>query len=509
MAKTRQSGNAEFEAIELSELEKVSVVAQALDNQWVPRAMLHQMMHADLTLDDVKAEREQSVRTEYLRALINARQVVINRAYLYNNPVVFQDYLQPGENHEAFTTLLRQGVIVPYLFNEQSPLDKPGYTTDPRGFPAWEHLCQEVCIRCVRLSWDDATNGELIREQLARRFHDFAQTVNTGDTAVFTRELGLPPEARNPLRQRFGDVVRKCADFADQDQLATREELYKVFVTADGTPPSMGKYDKNKPFAGEIKQLLDLKYNTNLPDALGGYPLTPIDSLPRTALQEWQQVSQQREITADQLVTLLQRSAFDLVQGGLYLASVGSLSLQDLHAVRRMDTWAQYIRSLEDLLADPWQFDDRERGAWAVYRHYVALAEDITNVVTAKRTQERTAHWTPIIETVFDIAGAVLSVIWSDQGIFYQIAGEVSNRVATGAAPVVARLIVRGFTEQHGAQADLRTSIDFMRGRMQHARSQWRDLVQQLSQFPGFQSLPHFTTKPLEATMNYAEVPNA
>jgi hypothetical protein len=104
------------------------------------------MISAGLTLEDMKLERENSVRTEYRRALINARQLVVNRAYLHSNPIVFQDYLQPGENREAFKELLNYGVIVPYLFNEQTPLDKPNYATDPRGFPVWEYICQEVRV---------------------------------------------------------------------------------------------------------------------------------------------------------------------------------------------------------------------------------------------------------------------------------------------------------------------------------------------------------------------------
>jgi len=501
MIEMRQNGGT-FYALDPSELKNVAVVAQALDNQWVPRAMLHEMVSVGRSLEDVKREREKSVRTEYLRALINARQLVINRAFIHNNPVVFQDYLRPsGEDYKAFKELLDSAVIVPYLFNEQTPLDKPDYEADPRGFPAWEHICQEVRTRCLRLSWDDKTNMELIRDQLARRFHDCAQTLCSGDEAVFAQKLGLASGASLPLKKRLVNVAQHCLDISGQGQHVTRNELYKQFVTADGTTPAEGKYDRNKPFAADVKQLLDLSYNINLPDALDGYPLTPVDSLQRTALQEWQKAAKSDPITADQIETLLRRSAFSLVQEGLDLPSVGSLSLKQVQEVRLMDEWSDYIRSLEDLLAHPGQFENSERGAQAVYNDYVALAGRIRKLVTAKITRERTEQWTPIIETVFDIAGAVLKVIWSTQGVSYQVEGEISSRLGGRAAPVVARLIVRGFTEL-GAQADLRSSIHFMRGHMEDARQQWKALEQQLSEIPHFKKVEVVTPKLQEATIN-------
>ncbi|UCE36432.1 MAG: hypothetical protein JSW00_13035 [Thermoplasmata archaeon] len=496
------SEDIEFEAIEPTDLESVSVVSQALDNQWVPKDMLHKMIKKGLSLKDVKTKREEYVRTEYIRALINASQVVINRAYVYNNPVVFQDYLRLGEDRDAFIELMNSGVIVPYLYNEQSPYERPTYSTDPRGFPAWERVSVDARIQCVRLSWDDDSNQEFIRAQLTRRFHNFAMTANTVDFNVIARDLGLPPEYGAALKKRLIEVANECLNLSSQNKLATREHLYKKFVTEEGTPPALGKYDRNKPFAGEIKQLLDLRYNINLPDALGGYGLTPIGSLPRTALQEWQQLKG-HEINTEELLELLRQSAFSLVQEGLFLKSVGMLNLKEVQEIRLTDEWAEYIISLRDLMDNPLHFLDQDRGAQVVYQNYVELAKVMTNVVKAKKVKVRTAKWTPVVEFVLNVAGGVLSVVWSGKGIFYTVTGGISSTVTKKGAPVVTRLIVRGYTEI-GAQADLRTSFDFMRGTMDHAREQWKELQNQLSRLQGFTKLDTTIQMEKNALINYS-----
>jgi hypothetical protein len=502
MPRTTQQGTDAFEAIEAGDLEKVFVVAQCLDNQWVPRALLSEMITKGWCLGDVSDVRDKQVRTEYLRALINAKQVVVNRAYIYNSPVVFKDYLRDGESRDAFIALLRSGGIVASLFSEQSPLDRPAYTTDPRGFPAWERLCRDARPKCVRLSWDNDRNKELIFHQLSRRFHDFAQTANSSDVNVFIRDLNLGPDARAGLKKRLIAVGQKCLEISGEDQLATREALYQAFVLADGTDVTAGKYDSGKPFAGAIKQLLDLSYNVNLPDALGGYALTPSDSLSRTSLQE-KVTEQEEEIGAEELLDLLRRSAFALVQEGLYLQSVGSLSLKEVLEVRSTDEWARYILSLEELLRDPMQFPDPERGAAAVYMSYVKLAQLITQLVTKRRVAEKTAKWAPVAELVLDIAGAVVSVVWAPPaGIIYQLTGKVSATVSKKAAPCVARLVVRGLSES-GPRADLQTSIDILHRRMQDAEGQWIELQARLREGKQFREATAAPAMGHDATINY------
>ena len=504
-SKMGQDRNADFECLEPSDLGSVPVAIQALDNQWMPRKLLRKIKKKGRLTTSIEKERESYVRAEYMRALVNGRQAVINRAYIYNNQAVFQDYLQEGESREAFKALLQEGVIVPYLYTEQSPFEPAAYENAPRGFETWQKLSrEEVSMQCVRLSWDDELNSQLTRDQLARRFHNFAQLAAAGDFDAYLQDLGLDLSAKSGLRRRLIEIAQLCLDFVDQEKLMTRNVLYKAFVTA-GDNPQERMYDVTKSFALEIKPLIDLAYNSYLPDALGGYLLTPVDSLPRTALQEWQQAARQSEITGEDLVKLVRRSRFDLAMRELSLKSMGLLSLQDVREVRKTDEWRMYIGSLEDLLQNPFEFADG--GIAKVYESYAKLARQMTHLVEQQDgTGKLLASWAPIIELVINIAGAVLSILWTREGKVYQFSGQVSTQVAIVAAPVVARLVIRNLASIQN-HADLTTSIDFMKYKIQYPHKQWAEMQLQMKKLPGFQELraSFEKSKLIDATINYQE----
>jgi hypothetical protein len=169
--KVAHVGNFDFDRIEPSDLGTVPVMVQALDNQWMPGSILRSVMQKGYLTDHMEQKRRKLVRAEYIRALINGQQVVLNRAYLINSRAVSQDYFQKGEKREAFKALLEKGVIVPYLLTENAPVDPPssGQGTDSSWEPdprvaRWREVCQEVHMRCVRLSWDDKENWETARQ---------------------------------------------------------------------------------------------------------------------------------------------------------------------------------------------------------------------------------------------------------------------------------------------------------------------------------------------------------
>jgi hypothetical protein len=201
-------------------------------------------------------------------------------------------------------------------------------------------------------------------------------------------------------------------------------------------------------------------------------------------LQEWQQVGKQASVTGEELLTLLKRTAFDLVQRGLNLKAMDRLSLQEVREIRRMDEWREYIQSMKDLLDDPLQFANG--GAANVYESYNRLAARITTLVAKQPgLQDALDSWMPVVELLFYVAGAVLSCTWTPEGTVYQLFGQLSVLVGGAAAPIVGRLVIRDMTEKK-AEQDLSTSIDFMRGKLLDARNQWRELMRQVRKLPGF-----------------------
>jgi len=108
-----------------------------------------------------------------------------------------------------------------------------------------------------------------------------------------------------------------------------------------------------------------------------------------------------------------------------------------------------------------------------------------------------------------NIAGAVLSVVLTPAaaGPIYQVSGQVSTLVAAAAAPVVVRLAIKGVAKIRG-QADLSTSIDFMKGTMNDAQRQWEEIKRQMKDVPGFQDLQTSAlsaTQGKDAILNYQD----
>ncbi|WP_341525357.1 hypothetical protein WKK05_22505 [Nostoc sp. UHCC 0302] len=483
--------NYEFEKYELDNLEINHLVPQSLDNQWVPCSLLYEMSRENLSFDDIQSRVKQDKRMEFRRALINSRQLVVNRAAIYNETTVSECFEQPGESQEAFKALLTNGTIVPFLFREESPLEPPAFTTS--AFEAWKEVCKDVRMKCLRLSWDE-DNQSLIRQRLSLPFHEFGTTASIKDIEQYLRDLNLPEDAREPFQKRLRQVRNKCIEIEDEGKLVTREQLYEAFVTAEGTKPVEKKYDFRKPFAAEIKQLIDLKYNVNLPDALDGIALTPFDSLPRSTLQElksFQRGAKDNEKDADTWLKLLKNSAFERLQQGLYLQSLlqdgyldslASLSLQEVLEVRSKQEWQVYMQNVDALLQNPENFEEM---AEAVYQSYINLNGGITNLVKFKRMQERVEIWTPAIEYILEISGAQLIVKWSEQGTTYALNGKISPLVAKSSrVPYVEKFRIAG---SQANQADLNMTIELKKGYTRFPGEQWEALQRKIPEIPGFQ----------------------
>jgi hypothetical protein len=465
--------DASFTRVVNTDLAPIAVLAQCLDNQWVSQDQLAAMLANGWSLEDdqVAARRLVDARAEYLRSLLNAEQVVVNRGFFFNNPVVYQDFMRADERREAFVKLVNTRVLVPFLFDESSPGEPPRFARDAIGWPAWRHLLQETHLHCLRLSWDDAENVRAIRQLLSQRFRRFLGGLGVLDEEGLRTDLNLDESASAGLMKR----LREVAVWAMTEDDVTRDTFYRRFVVADGSPPSLGRYDRGKPFAGELKQLADLRYNTNLPDAIDRYPLTPADSLHRTALQEERLSVAPREPTdpADLVAVLLRRRAFDLVQRPLHVPLTG-LDLTHVWAARQTDDWHAYTGNLRGLLERPDEFDVR---AQRVYDNYVALAGRLSEVVGDRR-RDLTPEWVPVIRVVVEVVGATVSIVFTADP-FVEVAGRVAEEVLTRASTAVVRFVI-GHHDRRQARHQLGTGIDIMRLKFARTGDDWNELIARL-----------------------------
>src|SRR5207302_5186516 len=99
------------------------VLPHALDDQWVPSSQLRTMQIEGASLTDLGDLRHSLIRREYVRSLITAERIVINRSFLFRNPVLSAGYTVSTESQTAFAKLLHDGAIVLFLINERSPLE--------------------------------------------------------------------------------------------------------------------------------------------------------------------------------------------------------------------------------------------------------------------------------------------------------------------------------------------------------------------------------------------------
>ncbi|MFI2640886.1 hypothetical protein [Streptomyces sp. NPDC018610] len=472
------------------QLEPGAVIAQSLDNQWVPGQLTKEMVEQGRSLDQVGPRRIREVRAEYFRSLINASQVVINRAYFYNNDAINRDLVREGEARAAHQRLLASGAIVPFLLNERHPAEEPPAYLHPRrdGFAAWQETLAGMPstdrVRCVRMSWDDTPGDQENREQTRiRLFQPFAEKVQgltAKDIDVLAAQVGVDRRDADRFGRRLGEVVAFSNDLSVRRRPVVRNTLYEEFVSVPGTNIAEGRYDRNKPFATEIKQLLDLIYNVNLADALGRYPLTPVDSLRRVVLQEAREA--RARATAgfvedpEQLLTLLRRQSFATVQDRLTPSAVDALTLQDIWRLRQTSAWNEYIRAFGALTAAPGAFHD---SVGRVFDRYVRLNTEILKL-SRERGRARPAAWRPVVEVVVTVGAAVFTAVSGND--IWEVAGSVLPLTVsgslTGSVQLVLRNRIAGRQEQRFAR-----EIAAVRLAGEREWSQFHDLVRRL---PGY-----------------------
>lgn len=470
----------------LADLDPDAVIAQSLDNQWAGAELTRRMIKDGRSLHDMDGPRGRDVRAEYFRSLINTRQVVVNRVFFYNNRAVSGDLLAGGKARRAHQKLLAEGALVPFLLGEREPTDRPGRVdVDEAAFAAWQDTVAGMPatdrVTCARMSWDDEENRRDTRSALINPFAAKVQGLTAKDIPLLASQVGVPESDVGRFAERIGEVVQFSNEQRVRDAVVTRNLLYEKFVSVPGSPVSEGRYDKNKPFAGEIKQLLDLIYNVNLADALGRYPLTPVGSLRRLALQEWRDVrtAPARETVRDpeQLVRFLQRQAFATVQDRLTPSDIDTLTLEDIWLLRQSEPWNRYLEAFRSLTGDPASFRD---GVGDVFDRYAQLNTQLVELAAARRGSRAAASgWIPVAEVAVTVGGAVFTAVTGSEG--WAVAGSIgatSIGSVGGSVQLTLRNRLAGRREQKFAREIATVRLDGER--------EWRQFHDLVRRLPGY-----------------------
>jgi hypothetical protein len=448
---TIDDGDVSFRRMEAADLNgTVAAVPQALDNQWFDRELLDRVLKAGQVEADVAAGRSRRSRAEYLRALLAAEKIIVNRAYLYNNRVVYQDYLDEGADREAFRDLLREGAIIPWLLGEPSPVPAtaPEFET-AQGLQAWREVAESTSMSCIRLSWDEEENARLSRG-IGREFNAFVLGFTQLDVKALQRDLALDDETHaESVLKRLRTVSRWVHDELDADRVVTRQRLYEKFVVVDGEPVTEHRYDATKPHAAQVKQLLDLKYATNLADSVDVFSITPGDSPRRTALQEGLSMVRGRGRSdlagtdSEQLITLLRNLAFENVQELLEgVPSLDRLSLVDVHDVRREREWEDYRKTFSALVNSPSieTLADPDRGAEAITKSYLTMVRRAEEISLRRRGEEWGQRFNGVAQLGIDVGALTVNAFFlNGHAPAFEVIGDALGMASSRAAKVTIR----------------------------------------------------------------------
>ncbi len=491
-------GDIEFiKLVPFSLRNSLPAISQAFDDQWVPNTLLNAIFHGKISYRDARHYLYYLARTEYMRSLLNSERVIINRTFLYNSSWLARDYFPGSPTREAFKKLLREGVIVPFLYTETDPVQRLLWLKpQEENFAAWVQICKETVVQCMRFSWENEQNQKRAQNQLAFSFHNFATTAYARETERFLRDLGLgsSPEQERAFARRLEDLQAASFHYFQEHnrQHVVRTFLYEQFITAGN--PSLRAYDSSKPFAGAIKQLLDLAYNSSLADELDCHLITPADSPTRLVLQDWSRMKQGiPTMQASDLIEMLSKDTFQIIQKVLEregLKSMSALNLWDILELRRSDEWQDYITRLRSLLNQPLRFKEL---AGSVATSYIALTDQITRRVGERNLRgggSLTAPWKPAIEVTLTIGGLDTVFLWSSEGIYSTIGdkqwvAEMRNRIqvdpTSGSTMCNLRFTITD-GQRKARRAKLSSRLEILQGRLENAREQWEEVVRTLGE---------------------------
>jgi hypothetical protein len=362
------------------------ILPHALDDQWVPRSQLRLMAANNASLEDISELRHNLIRREYVRSLITAEQVVINRSFLIRNPVIAAGYMSDPDSRRAFSELLSDGAIMLFLIRESSPLDsewakESGAARDAA--KALEPILRTVRASCVRLSWE-ADNDERI-DGWNRSFADRIKRATMLDHERFLEDVGASGNDVPGFRRQVNLLPRLATPSAQVP--ITRSNLYEEYLVRDRREIAQGRYDFEKPYIIPLKWLFDLIYNSNLATELRLALTSPADSVHRSLVHspnffQDEISSDQDEISSGGFHPSRVRAAImETIQDALFrrdfttgaLSVFETVTLSEVVTIRKSELWRKYTDAVSALLAEPWLLPHPERGLLHVYRCYDEL----------------------------------------------------------------------------------------------------------------------------------------
>ncbi|MFI1973665.1 hypothetical protein [Streptomyces wedmorensis] len=463
--------------LEFGDLTRYPVMAQALDNQWMPESMLIKARKQGSALDDLP-DRQTVIRAEFRRALVNSGALVANRAFLINNEAVSSHFLRETDTSErsAFAALLREEALIPFLLYEDNPTEPPMFTYDHAAHRAWcELLSDYVTPACVRFSWDRDENNQATRA-LGNHFAKGITNLNRMEPTQLAKDLKIPRQQAEQMKQ---GVLQKIAEWAvgKPDEAITRNVVYQEFITQQGSGPHE-RVLRDDPNVIEVKQLVDLQYNVLVPVMSDVIAATPPQSPPRSALQELGRDAPRTD--PEGLGKLLRGLLADTLMRHVDAPnSYGQMTLEQIIKLRREEEWNNYITSLEDLSKLDFRTNRIPDSDQLLNMARLAADQHAEMLRVARRIGSHKRTWTGegrklLMSLVLETPGLVALQLTQDHANLMGSTGQLST---TTGGTLLVRLVIEDIQRRRKGLDNLSHSITLSTLRLRHLRSDWEEIL--------------------------------
>lgn len=354
-----------FYKLTIGDTSPTAVFPCATDNQWYPSEFYKLSSHSP-KMQQVLDLRQQIQRNEILLSLLHYQQVLLNRAFILNSSFLNDCYCPESDNYDpaeekAFAELLNTGTICIYLLNETNPTEFGRYDIHDHIKEAWITFCKSTRLHCVKLDWNDNVNQNEYNHRLFTPFYEFCVTLCDDPLRISTLmdALHMPSENSNAFLKRLTQLRDKVIE---SGFTYTRNQFYLDFVVQEGTQVSDGIFDKQKPFAIELKKIIDLKYNCNFADVCQCQLREPPDSLHRISLMEnnTHMVMYQSEMKFEDLTFAISEFEVHFPNTKIILPKLEKLTFSIIHELRQNNAaWTEYIAILDGMSrrANQWMID--------------------------------------------------------------------------------------------------------------------------------------------------------
>ncbi|MCL2663894.1 MAG: toll/interleukin-1 receptor domain-containing protein [Oscillospiraceae bacterium] len=389
-------GKNHYYKVRPNDLAPSTVFPFALDNQWLPEHIMvkdselrKEFLFSGFASDRIKAFMIEYQKENFYLSLFHSRQIIVNRASLLNSICLQKLYIADvnekdknfwRKERETFRKLLRTGVVVVFLYgdNETSPFVNklPKYATEAKATKAWNRVCKQNAVYCIREDWDNPIDQHSI---------DFLRycttiSINKDENTMLASNFGFDHAKSAEFLRTIKDIEMQVycqtnmfgTSTISKSKGYSRSAFYKNYVVRDragkNDPVLNCLFDEDKPFCTNLKKMIDVFYNSIFSNYFKCWALMPYDTKPEDMfIYKMYLHSGDKEVSLEELIyafseLLEHNSISELIKTMGNRIYLHNWTLADIYMFRKTEEWHTYVELLEHInkRASTWKVDFSE-----------------------------------------------------------------------------------------------------------------------------------------------------